>query len=105
MHIALGSSQPVWVSFRYKRLPNFCFACGILGHGMRDCATRLLGFEVDNTTRFQYSPWLRADMELGKGKGPSRPSEPVEEELGGLDFPMASVFGGGSVLQPCQSKP
>ncbi|KAI8018292.1 hypothetical protein LOK49_LG04G01537 [Camellia lanceoleosa] len=103
--VAQGSSQPVWVSFRYERLPNFCFACGILGHGTRDCATRLLGSTVDNTTRFQYGPWLRADTELGKGKGSSRPSDPVEEEPVGLDSPMVSMLEGGSALQPCQSGP
>ncbi|GMP29157.1 hypothetical protein CsSME_00004390 [Camellia sinensis var. sinensis] len=70
---------------------------------MCDYATRLLGSTVDNSARFQYGPWLRTDTELGKGKGPSRPSEPIKEELVGLDSPMVSVLGGGSALQPCQS--
>ena len=27
----------LWIPFKYEKLGNFCFACGILGHDQRDC--------------------------------------------------------------------
>ena len=26
-----------WVQFKYERLPNFCYQCGLLNHDMKDC--------------------------------------------------------------------
>ncbi|KAI9197893.1 hypothetical protein LWI28_006215 [Acer negundo] len=44
----------------YERLPEFCYACGIIGHGLRDCPdeeARLGAFEGEST---KYGSWLRA---------------------------------------------
>lgn len=29
--------RDILVDYKYERLPNFCFACGRIGHHMRDC--------------------------------------------------------------------
>jgi interleukin-1 receptor-associated kinase 1 len=54
----------LWVDFKYERLPNFCFACGKIGHQMKECE------EVDDVDENNYNdieeksqafgPWLRA---------------------------------------------
>lgn len=50
-----------WVSFRYEKLPQFCFNCGHLVHDEKGCpvtrSTKLSS--VDGTK--QWRPWLRAD--------------------------------------------
>ena len=35
--IGLSKGGEGWVSFKYERLPNFCYWCGILTHGEKDC--------------------------------------------------------------------
>lgn len=32
-----------WVGLKYERLPNFCYWCGSVGHGNRDCEVWLCG--------------------------------------------------------------
>ncbi|MBA0693003.1 hypothetical protein Goari_010519, partial [Gossypium aridum] len=35
--MAVDSQEKVWVSFKYENLPIFCFGCGRLGHGVKEC--------------------------------------------------------------------
>ena len=46
-----------WVTFKYKRLPRFCFQCGILGHDEKHCP----GFSSNPEALRQYEDWLRAN--------------------------------------------
>lgn len=32
--------QPVTCSFKYEKLPTFCFICGVIGHVERNCEIR-----------------------------------------------------------------
>jgi hypothetical protein len=52
-----------WVSFRYERLPNFCYWCRCLDHSDRDCEVGLRNVGVEPPMTQQYGAWLRASMD------------------------------------------
>ena len=67
-----------WVQFKYERLPNFCYCCGLLSHALKDClASSITGRLTE--VGLQYWAWLRGDpfgrfqKEPGKnGRGENR---------------------------------
>ena len=52
--------QKKMVSFEYEHLPDFCYNCGIIGHGEKACITR-----ARREGERQYGPWLRATIYKG----------------------------------------
>lgn len=54
------------VFFRYERLQNFCFACGRLGHQLKDCEEAVdqdeEGYEEVEEKDLPFGPWLRASL-------------------------------------------
>ncbi len=36
--IGLANGREGWATFKYEQLPNFCYWCGLLTHGEKDCA-------------------------------------------------------------------
>ena len=58
--ISLSDGKQVWLSFKYKRLPNICYWCGQLTHDDRDCK---LWIESEGTLKTElrgFGPNLRA---------------------------------------------
>ncbi|KAK9994434.1 hypothetical protein SO802_024137 [Lithocarpus litseifolius] len=82
-----------WVSFKYERLPTFCFFCGILGHDERHCS----GNSNNPEAHRQYGDWLRANgnpkNEREKPKASNSSGFVERREGGSIDrqTPPASV--------------
>ncbi|KAL9672282.1 hypothetical protein QQ045_028532 [Rhodiola kirilowii] len=58
------SKDPIWIDFRYERLPNICSRCGRLSHEMNECS-----YKAENpSSRRKFEPHLRADYQ--------RPADP-----------------------------
>ncbi|GLU07189.1 hypothetical protein SLE2022_241560 [Rubroshorea leprosula] len=55
----------IWVDFRYERLPNFCYCCGMLDHIEWDCE---LALEMESSGRIDrpYGEKLRAVPKRGQ---------------------------------------
>ncbi|KAL0015774.1 hypothetical protein SO802_002843 [Lithocarpus litseifolius] len=49
-----------WVGIQYERLPNFCYWCGQVSHGERDCTVWLRGKGNLKKEDQQYGEWMRA---------------------------------------------
>ena len=35
--LRLGKAEPIWVDFKYERLPIFCYLCGLMDHDEKEC--------------------------------------------------------------------
>ena len=35
--ITIEGGKSKWVSFKFERLPNFCYRCSLLNHTLKDC--------------------------------------------------------------------
>ncbi|KAL2930824.1 Guanine nucleotide-binding protein subunit beta, partial [Bienertia sinuspersici] len=60
----LGGER-IWVDFRYERLSGFCFVCGCLRHGVRECDD--YDEEVPEN-ELPYGTWLRASPQKNRAR-------------------------------------
>ena len=37
-NITNAEGEQCWLTFRYERLPTFCYICGLIGHGDKHCS-------------------------------------------------------------------
>jgi hypothetical protein len=56
------------VSFKYERLPNFYYWCGLLTHDEKECEIWLRSKGSLSAVDHQYGTWLRGDSECYTGK-------------------------------------
>ena len=48
-----------WAFFKYERLPNFCYVCGMLDHGEKECMEKENGGVGDDGKGImQYGAWM-----------------------------------------------
>lgn len=55
------------VPFKYKTLLVFCFECGILGHGVKDCGYVSMEEKDKSEDEFPYTITLKAESNV-RGK-------------------------------------
>lgn len=49
----------LWIQYRFKRLSDFCYQCGCLGHAFGSCRTTPKSTEGVLDPRMTFGPWLR----------------------------------------------
>ena len=47
--------------FKYERLLNFCYRCGLLEHDLKDCLQRRGNNKNGEVGDLQYGAWLRGE--------------------------------------------
>ena len=76
--IKIEGGENRWVIFKYERLPNFCYRCGMLDHAIKECSKGPLVNEWEEEGSLQYGAWLRGDpwkrygedtTQSGQGRG------------------------------------
>lgn len=51
-------NKTLWVPFKYEKIPKYCFRCGVIRHGTRECA-RVGGHRANNReAEPEFRPWL-----------------------------------------------
>ena len=92
-NVVNSDGDKFWVTFKYERLPNFCFLCGILGHDEKHCS----GFQGKAEGHRQYGDWLRASngskgglekQKAASSSGHEERMERMDEDSRNLVFPM-----------------
>ena len=60
--ITVEGGECQWVNFKYKRLPNFYYRCGLLSHALKDCPENNdYNNQIENM-ELQYRAWMRGDI-------------------------------------------
>ncbi|OMO49946.1 hypothetical protein CCACVL1_30745 [Corchorus capsularis] len=62
--INLPESGQKVVTFKYERLPNFCYFCGCLSHHESECEEAYIMKRATGKIIREYGPWLRAEWPL-----------------------------------------
>ena len=75
-----------WISFKYKKLPNFCYWCGLISHDGKDCNLWLARKETGHAEPTEHGPWLRA-MPFNPGKTAFTVVSGLGDGLGGASKP------------------
>lgn len=59
--IYIGSAKDGahWIDFRYENLPQFCFACGLIGHTEANCKLHDTRTNAESRNKNVLGPWLR----------------------------------------------
>ncbi|KAK7847130.1 hypothetical protein CFP56_007131 [Quercus suber] len=86
-NIVTLEGEKTWVTFRYERLPTFCFQYGWLGHNEKHCQRQP---QTSNSAK-QYGEWMRAH---GNQKGNSE--KPKTQNNWGFDEERSGKSSGHS---------
>ena len=76
-----------WVFFKYERLPNFCYICGKLSHGEKECKESGLPNGGKGEGAYQYEAWLRGESSKRAPSNPEHRSNDTSDHSGhSLEF-------------------
>ena len=102
--ISIEGGEARWVQFKYERLPNFCYRCGLLSHALKDYPESSVTGRLFKVG-LQYGAWLRGDpfgrfqKEPGKYGGGENRGGRGGATGGGLEQPNSSPMYLGTIRE------
>ena len=60
--ITIEGGEGRWVQFKYERLPNFWYRCGLLSHTLKDYPEAGECNTLGEKEELQYRAWLRGEI-------------------------------------------
>lgn len=91
--VLLGQGKEEWVSFKYEKLPNFYYWCGLVSHDDKECSIWLASKGALSSDQQGYGPWLQA-YPYSTGKKSYMVVSGMGNDFGGDDIPAKSDGGG-----------
>ncbi|MFQ6650879.1 hypothetical protein Gotur_022287, partial [Gossypium turneri] len=62
--VSMDNRNKWWISFKYEKLPIFCFGCGRVGYGLLDCSELNLAEKIKIREDPPYMLALKAESNL-----------------------------------------
>lgn len=59
--VSIVGGEGRWVFFKYEWLPKFCYKCGMLDHGEKECPKKEQGEDCGSWGSVQYGLWIRGE--------------------------------------------
>ena len=82
--IDIGEGNERWVSFKYEKLPNVCYWCGLVSHDEKECEKWLTNRGFGSEEVQGYGAWLKATP-YNPGKSSFTTVSGMVDGLGGLN--------------------
>ena len=102
-----------WVLFKYERLPNFCYRCGLLDHDLKECPKSKGDARNVVMAELQYGAWMRREPVKRSGWEPHLTKKTGGDDTRGkmpggdlripmVQSPRSSAIGSGKVKSGVQ---
>ncbi|KAE9465341.1 hypothetical protein C3L33_02748, partial [Rhododendron williamsianum] len=83
--------EDLWIRFKYERLSDFCYVCGLIGHGLNDCTKKFDG----DRSGLEYGSFLRAEISITETINPGKPAPTISnsssEEFVAVESPLVTA--------------